>query len=218
MSILFSINQYQTNHTGEGFGMNTPQSSLFVVSAPTGGGKTTLVVRVLAKFGSTLPITKAITYTTRPARPGEINGKDYFFLSKEDFLNKKANGFFLETTQYDDQWYGSPINLMDEIKNGKSYILVTDRPGAKTIKALIPKAILIWIGVPNLDVVIHRLKNRGTEQCEQLARRVNLAAHEIEDEQNHPLFKYHIINRDLNEAVAELAYIMTQELQGHAPS
>src|SRR5580698_9904346 len=85
---------------------------LFIISAPSGGGKTTITQEVIARLGEKCHIQRAINYTSRPPRDNEVNGIDYHFITPEDFINKKASGFFLETTYYDNNYYGSPVSII----------------------------------------------------------------------------------------------------------
>jgi guanylate kinase len=181
---------------------------LFVVSAPTGGGKTTVVRRVLQHISSLMPISKVITYTTRQPRSNETPGIDYHFLTGKEFLAKKEQDFFLETTTYDNAWYGSPASIKVDLARGKSFIMVTDRPGACLLKTLIPEAILVWITVSSPAIIAQRLEQRGTESVEQQQRRLAIATHEIEIEREEPIFDYHVVNDDLGTAVNEVITII----------
>lgn len=188
------------------------QGKIFVISAPSGGGKTTIAKEIIKKKGSALQLSKVITYTTRPQRPNEQDGVDYFFVSPKDFLLKKNQNFFLETTMYDNHWYGSPRSILTEVNEGKSFIFVLDRPGAKSIYKLIPDAILIWIDVPSIDVLADRLNKRHSESDASLERRIALAKQEIEEEKKHPFFTYHIINDTLNKALQDVENIITEQV------
>src|SRR5436853_2205355 len=100
--------------------MTTTQGTLFIISAPSGGGKTTLVYEVIKRLAATIPLCKVITYTTRAPRPNEHNGDDYYFVTNEEFLAKKEHNFFIETTLYDTNWYGSPRSVLDGLTQGTS--------------------------------------------------------------------------------------------------
>ena len=103
---------------------NQNQGKVFVISAPSGTGKTTLVKETINRLNNQYDISKVITYTTRNLRTGEINGKDYHFISHDDFLQKEKDGFFLEITKYDNQKYGSPASILTDIQLGKSFIIM----------------------------------------------------------------------------------------------
>lgn len=193
--------------------MPVSQGVLFVISAPTGGGKTTVTKRVIDELKNVIPIKKVITYTTRPSRPGEIDGVDYHFVTEADFLEKKNHNFFLEDTFYDGNWYGSAWTSIDKLKNGTSLMLVTDRPGAKVIKHLLPDSVLMWLDVPTLSTIAQRLHTRGTEDDEGLARRLSIAAREIEDEGHEPAFDYHIMNDSIESSVNAIQEIILKHVE-----
>jgi guanylate kinase len=184
---------------------------LFVISAPTGGGKTTVARRVLQQIGNLMPISKVITYTTRQPRSNELPDIDYHFVTAKEFLAKKEQGFFLETTTYDTAWYGSPASIKTDLAKGKSFIMVTDRPGACVLKTLVPEAVLIWITVPSPAVIAQRLEQRGTESAEQLKRRLALATQEITIEREEPIFAYHVVNDNLETTANEVIAIISSQ-------
>ncbi len=186
---------------------------LFVISAPTGGGKTTVARRAFELLHEKELLEKVITYTTRQPRLHEQNGIDYYFISLADFIAKQTDGFFLETTSYDDNLYGCPRSVIDAIEQGKSFVLVTDRAGAKTIKQLYPPAILIWLTAPSLTAIAERLQKRGRETGIALERRIAIAAQEIMVEQEHPLFDHYIVNDDLATASNDLKQLIEKTLQ-----
>ena len=185
---------------------------LFVISAPTGGGKTTIAKRAFQALEGKVPLEKIVTYTTRQPRLHEKNGVDYHFVTINDFHTLQANGFFLETTSYDNNLYGCPRNILDAIARGKSFIVVTDRAGAKTIKQLYPPAILIWFDIPSLTVLAERLEKRGRETGEELQRRITIASEEITAEEIAPAFDFHILNDNLTVAVTALVQLIEESL------
>lgn len=189
----------------------------FIISAPSGAGKTTLTNEALKKLKDKYQINKVITYTTRMPREKEIHGVDYHFLSEQEFLNKKKNGFFLETTKYHNNFYGSPANILDKTKRGESFIIVADRPGAKNFSKLLQKPVLIWIEPPSLIELEKRLKKRQ-DSDETIKERLSLVKTEIENEKKEPLFKYHLINDDFKTAVKELKDIIKLNLDLISPN
>ena len=192
--------------------MNKSMGKLFIVSAPTGAGKTTVAKTVLTKLETQIPLSKVITYTTRPPRPQEINGKDYHFVTIDDFVSKKNTGFFLETTVYDGHWYGSPKSIIAELKTGKSFLLVTDRPGAKTIKSQVPDAVLIWLDVPSKEVLLERLGHRTSANQQERQHRLALAQREIDQEKTKRFFTHHVMNNTLDDAVHQIIKIITNAI------
>mgnify|MGYP002349698008 FL=1 len=95
---------------------------LFIVAAPSGAGKTSVVTNAISKLRQTIPIERVVTLTTRPQRPGETDGVDYHFLSQKEFLKRKDAGFFIETTKYNDHYYGSPSSIIQDMKDRKSVV------------------------------------------------------------------------------------------------
>lgn len=185
---------------------------LFIISAPTGGGKTTIAKRAFQFLTGKVPLEKVVTYTTRRPRLHEKDGIDYHFISKEDFTTKMDQGFFLETTSYDTNCYGCPRDILNDVAQGKSFILVTDRNGAKTIKKIYPPAVLVWFDVPSLDVLSERLQRRGRETGVELQRRLAIAAQEINAEEREALFDYHFLNDDLIAATTQLVQLIELSL------
>ncbi|MFH0898634.1 MAG: guanylate kinase [bacterium] len=186
---------------------------IFVISSPSGCGKTTIVKKVIKKIGNIYDLHVVVTYTTRPPRTNEISGRDYHFLSPEDFENKKNTGFFLETTQYNGEWYGSPASVLEQTKQGKSFIFVIEQKGAQSLIKKLKVPVLIWILPPNLEALEQRLRKRGTETEKHLTRRLDIARQEIEFEEKNKIFNHWIVNDNLDQAVQEVRVILETELQ-----
>ena len=186
---------------------------LFIVAAPSGAGKTSVVTNVISKLSPFIPIERVITFTTRPVRPGETNGIDYYFLSQEEFLKRKEEGFFLETTKYNGYYYGSPISMIQDMKNGKSFIIITDPAGADNFKKnIMPDAVTIWITISNIQELQKRLEKRKTDSPEVVEKRLEIARHEIEKEAKEKSFNYHVQNNNLDDAVDDIIKIIKQNL------
>lgn len=184
---------------------------LFILSAPTGAGKTTLTNLIIQRNNH---VRRAVTYTTRSPRPGETHALDYFFVTQEVFLELKEKKFFLETTCYDTCWYGSPKDILEDIAQGMYYIIITDWPGAQTIShelktnhAHIPFE-TIWVTVTSEEVLAERLKRRYAHNLEALARRLQLFSEEIKREEATRFFKHHVINDELEETYRKLCKIL----------
>lgn len=183
---------------------------LFVISGPSGAGKTTLVKEAIKRVGN--KIERVITYTSRPPRPQEIDGEDYHFISPEEFTEKMHNGFFIETTAYISQHYASPTSLIDNLALGLSRVIVTDLPGAKALTQQISEAIPIWISVPSLATLKHRLEKRK-ETPSQITKRLEQAKQEMKEiKGSHRLFKYYVINEEFDRSVAELVLILKENV------
>lgn len=182
------------------------QGKLYIVSAPSGAGKTTLVEALLANGPHRL--SRAITYTTRKPRNNERDGYDFHFLTEDAFKAKIEQGFFLEWSTAHAAYYGTPKSILDDLVHDRSYILVIDRIGAEQIRAQTEHAILIWITVPNMITLEKRLVGRATESRAQIDRRLKRAQQEMLLEQQCPLYDYHILNDDFNTALARLEHII----------
>lgn len=172
---------------------------LFVVSAPSGAGKTSLVQALL---NINPQIDLSISYTTRDPRPGERDGKDYHFVSRETFLAMIARGEFLESAEVYGNLYGtSQTWISKEIGNGRDILLEIDWQGAAQVRRLFPACISIFILPPSMDALEQRLKGRGKDNSDVIAKR--MAA--VRDDVAHVAeFDYVIINDNLNEALREL--------------
>ena len=194
---------------------------LFIVSAPSGAGKTTLVNEVLGRLGQKYPIDRVVTYTSRAIRSGEKPGKDYHFLSPEAFKHKINEGFFLEWSGQYDHYYGTPRYTLSELEQGLSRVLVIDRAGAKSVLAIAldPSPTLregvvpIWIYTSDFAELERRLVARGDNTNEQIKRRLEIAQKEVEKEQEKPLYKHRILNDDFTKAAQELEALFVCELE-----
>jgi guanylate kinase len=185
---------------------------LFIISAPSGAGKSSLVERVIDHISCYYPIARVITYTSKTARLSEQDGLDYHFVSEVEFKDKIEQGFFMEWSLAYGYYYGSPWTVIDEIEGGHSYILVVDRIGAEKIIQQYEKAVLIWIYTKNLEVLRERLIKRNAENEDQIEHRLNCARHEIEQELRCPLYRYHVLNDDFARAVRKVGKIILHEL------
>jgi len=193
--------------------MNTKNKigKLFIISAPSGAGKTSISKEVINRIGKTFNLSKVVTFTSRPPRDREINGKDYNFLSPEKFQEYAKKGHFLESTQYNHKMYASPASIKDNLENNKSLILVVDKDGAKAASKKIPEATTIWITIPRINDLKHRMEKRGESQSE-IEKRLTLANVEITEESKHHFFKYHVMNEHFDNAVQDVIKIITDEM------
>lgn len=183
--------------------MSNKSSPLFVLSSPSGGGKTTLLKRLLRDRPE---LKLSVSCTTRPKRPGESEGKDYYFLSREDFQKKIDNEELLEWEEVHGYYYGTPKDELIRADAGLLFDL--DTSGAQRVKKIYPQAILIFIQPPSLTVLEQRLRNRGTEDPDELKRRMDRFRLEMAEKDN---FDYIIINDDIDAAVRELKSIIDKE-------
>lgn len=178
----------------------------FIISAPAGTGKTTLANMLCEEFSNVI---RSISYTTREPRGKEKDGVDYFFISEQEFNDKKNQGDFVETAEIYDQQYGtSKSHLEHLLEQGNHVLLVIDTQGAQKIRQVID-AVSIFISPPSMEVLEKRLKNRKTESPEKLQERLNFAQRELQTKDQ---YDYHIINDDLNQAYKELRTIVCNEV------
>jgi guanylate kinase len=179
---------------------------LIVVSSPSGGGKGTLIDRARRIVPN---LSYSVSYTTRPPRPGEVDGREYFFVSTADFEIMKAQDRFLEWAWVHGNLYGtSRDQVMNELAEGCDIILEIDVQGASSVRALISDAVCIFILPPSFEVLRQRLVTRGTDAPADLERRLRGAPAEVE---HYREFQYVIINDDIERASTQLAAIIFAE-------
>lgn len=184
--------------------------NLFIISAPSGAGKTSLVSALLK---NTDQIDLSISYTTRQPRPGDINGKDYHFVSRDEFLTMKENGDFLEWAEVYGNFYGTSRHWIgQEIAKGRDILLEIDWQGAQQVRQLFPDSIHIFILPPSLTALASRLAARNQDSEEIIATRLQAAREDISHVSE---FDYVIINDKLEVALQQLIAIVTAtSLQG----
>ncbi|MBP9192854.1 MAG: guanylate kinase [Ignavibacteria bacterium] len=174
---------------------------LYVIAAPSGAGKTTIVRELLKKHPG---IVFSVSATTRKKRDNETEGRDYFFYNKDEFRKMIENGELVEhEILFNGDYYGTLKSFVNEnIENGKNVIFDIDVNGAVNIKKIYGnKAILIFIMPPDLDTLKERLKKRGTESIEQINERIKRVDLEIGKKND---FDYIVVNDDLQKAVSEV--------------
>ena len=169
---------------------------LFIVAAPSGAGKTTLVRLLLANDAQ---LGLSISCTTRAPRPGEEDGRDYHFVGVEDFLDQVGRGEFIEWAEVHGKLYGTPLSwVKDELAAGYDLLFDIDVQGAAQLKAHLAKeSVFVFIVPPSLADLEARLRGRGTDDEETIARRISNAAREIAEA---PWFDFILENKDLDKA------------------
>lgn len=177
---------------------------LFLVTAPSGAGKTSLVRALLQDHPN---ISFSISYTTRPKRPKEEHGHDYFFVDKAEFQRMVAAGEFLEHAQVFDNHYGTSRKVVEEsMAKGRDVLLEIDWQGSAQVRKLMPEAVSIFILPPSRDELERRLRSRGTDSDAVIARRLQDA---VGDMSHWREFDYVVVNDTFEHALAELAAIVT---------
>lgn len=177
---------------------------LIIISGTTCAGKDTIVKKLLDINKN---ICKSTSYTSRPIRPGEVDGKNYYFVNKQEFEEKIENDDFLEYAQVQyGEYYGTPKKeVIDLLESGKDVILVIDVQGAQIIKEKFPDTLLIFILAPSMNEIKKRLINRKTETKEQIINRFKTAYNELNEVNK---YNYVVINDDIDECVNKVNSII----------
>ncbi len=182
------------------------KGNLFVVTAPSGAGKTTLVAALLAADSK---VQLSISFTTRPPRAGEVDGKDYHFVDRAEFERMIAAGELLEFAEVYGNYYGtSQVWINEVMENGRDILLEIDWQGAQQVRRIFPVAIGIFILPPCIDTLENRLRGRGKDSEEVIARRMAVAKEEV----NHvDEFDYVIVNEHIDDAVRDIVAVVRSQ-------
>ena len=179
------------------------KGNLYIISAPSGAGKTSLVKELISSLNS---LSVSVSHTTRQKREGEIDGKDYFFISVEKFKMMQVDSAFLESAQVFDNFYGTAQKTVeDTLLQGNDVILEIDWQGAQQIRKLLPASISIFILPPSIETLRQRLEGRGKDNAEIIARRMHDAVTEM---RHYSEFDYVVVNEDFGVALNELKSIV----------
>ena len=180
------------------------RGTLFIISAPSGTGKGTIVSRILASDPS---IYFSVSATTRSPREGEVNGVNYLFISRDEFTELIDNGGMLEHAEFCGNLYGTPKKAVyDKLDEGRDVILEIETVGAAKVMSACPEAVSIFILPPSLGELRRRLENRGTDSPEVIERRIAEARAEVEKSRN---YDYVVVNDYLEEAVEQVKAVMS---------
>jgi guanylate kinase len=179
---------------------------LLVLSAPSGGGKTTIAKKLLQGRGD---LGYSVSATTRAVRPGELDGRDYHFLTRSEFERRQKKGEFLESATYAGELYGTLRSEIDQIlAEGRHAVLDVEIEGARQIRQTMPNSLLVFVLPPSAEALINRLAGRNTEDPELIRRRVARAAEELAAV---PEYDYVVVNEELTDAVSQVAAILEAE-------
>ncbi|MBP5406105.1 guanylate kinase [bacterium] len=187
----------------------TVRGKIFVISAPSGAGKSTLVGMLKKQFPL---LAESISCTTRPPRGSEVDGIDYFFLSKEEFFAKREAGLFAEWAEVHGNFYGTPLDfLQKQLDSGRYLICDIDYQGAINIKKAFPKeAVLVLVLPPSMEELESRLRLRATDAPKVIKMRLHNARNEI---LHYPYFDFVVVNDNLNVAFEKLCNIVSVHIE-----
>ena len=193
---------------------NNSRGNLFIVAAPSGGGKTSLVRKLV---GSLKDIVISVSHTTRSLRPGEADGVDYFYVDQPTFLRMAQNGEFLEHATVFNHFYGtSQAQIAQRLEAGIDVVLDIDWQGAEQIRHSFPESVSIFIIPPSMDILKQRLVDRKRDDEQTIERRMQCARDELS---HYNEFDYLIVNDDFDKAGAELmSIVVAQRLRTHRQS
>jgi guanylate kinase len=177
-----------------------------ILSAPSGGGKTTIARRLLERRSD---VGYSISCTTRRPRGGEVAGRDYFFLTAEEFRSRREREEFAESAEVHGNWYGTLRSEIERVlADGKHVIMDIDVQGAAQLAQTYPHAVLVFVLPPSADVLLERLTARKTEDRASLARRMMSALEELRHAED---YQYVVVNDDLDRAVARVSAVIDAE-------
>jgi guanylate kinase len=179
---------------------------LLAVSGPSGVGKGTMVKTIINRRAD---VVESVSCTTRPPREGEVHGKHYFFLSREEFERRIAEDDFLEYNEHFGNYYGTPKSFVKEALKDKSVIMEIEVVGALNAKKTFPECLLVMVVPPSVDELKKRLKGRGSETEEQIEKRLARMNYELSHRDQ---YDYVIVNDDLETAIADLCKIIDGEM------
>lgn len=179
------------------------KGKLYIISAPSGAGKTSLVKQLVADVEKLIV---SVSHTTRAMRKGEAQGKDYFFSPVESFKQMIVDDAFLEHAQVFDNYYGTSKQSVEEtLHNGVDVILEIDWQGAQQVRKMLPSCVSIFILPPSIEILNQRLESRGQDSKEIIERRMRDA---VEEMSHYDEFKYLIVNDDFKQALTEIKHII----------
>lgn len=183
--------------------MNTATGKLIILSAPSGTGKSTAVASLCALMPQ---LQVSVSCTTRPKRPQEQDGRDYFFLTEAEFRARMATGDFAEWAQVHGNFYGTPKAPLEEVlRSGRVMLLDLDVQGGMQLKKAFPQAVSIFLLPPSFEVLQERLQGRATDSPEQIRLRLENAKRELEYQN---FYDYCVVNDDLEQAVRDIEKII----------
>lgn len=181
------------------------KGKFIIISGPSGVGKGTICNVLLKELNAWF----SVSMTTRGIREGEVDGVNYYFISKDEFKKRIEEGKLLEYNIYNDNYYGTPKDkVLEKMEDGINVILEIDVNGARNIKNIFPDALLIYIAPPSIEVLRERLVSRGTEDLETIENRIKIADNELKQLD---FYDYVVVNDDLDKAIDDVRNIILKE-------
>jgi guanylate kinase len=188
-------------------------AKLFVITGPSGVGKGTLISRLLRRIPD---LDLSVSATTRSARTGEVDGREYYFLDEDEFEHRVSDGAFLEHAQYSGSSYGTLRSEVEErMRSGRSVVLEIEVQGARQVRSAMPESIQVFIAPPRPEDLRRRLEGRGTDDPDAIDRRLRTAELELDAEGE---FDHVVVNDEIDRAASELERIVRGELDGEPES
>ena len=183
------------------------KGKFIIISGPSGVGKGTICDVLLKELNAWF----SVSLTTRGIREGEVDGVNYYFISKEEFKKRIDDGQLLEYNIYNDNYYGTPKDkVLEKMEEGINVLLEIDVNGARNVKNIFPDALLIYIAPPSIEVLRERLINRGTEEIDVIKNRLKIAEEELKQVD---FYDYVIVNDDLDEAINRVKDIILDKVK-----
>lgn len=191
--------------------MEKKKGKILIIVAPSGTGKSTLIKRLKEEFRD---LHWSVSFTTREMRDGEVDGKHYFYISKEEFLKKKDQGDFIEWAEVHGNYYGTSLGFVNsKVNNGYSLLFDLDVQGADNMKSQFgDQATAIYIAPPSLDTLRERLLGRGTDHQDVINLRLENAKNELQRQND---YDYLVVNDELDKAYQELREIVHRTMEGN---
>lgn len=186
--------------------MRSNKGKLIVISGPSGAGKSTVAFKAMEGRDD---LCFSTSVTTRQPRPGEVDGREYFFIQEQEFIRMIDNNELLEHAQYVSNFYGTPRKYVEEmLESGKNVLLDIEVQGARQVREKMPEAVMIFFVPPSLEELERRLVGRGTDSPEVIRSRLERARQEYKEAD---FYDYIIVNDDVDRAAAELSAIILAE-------
>ena len=185
-----------------------PSSRLLVLTGPSGVGKGTILQVLMARYPQ---VWLSISATTRPPRPGERHGENYFFLDRQTFMDQVAQGEFLEWAEFAGHAYGTPAGpIQSRLRSGRTVVLEIEVEGARQVRCRLPAAVQVFLRPPSMAALEERIRARGSDSEDSIAKRIARASEELARAEE---FDHVILNGDLNQAITDVDAILQPMLR-----